>query len=94
MAGVKSTGEYDYIEPDEKSEYRKKVDPATQFVSNYIFTGIDFKEYFKDKDSKAKPTKKNTRTHATKSFKGDIVLSTDLFEGMSIKASDNKEMER
>lgn len=94
MAGVKSTGEYDYIKPDEKSEYRKKVEPAGKYDSNFSIVGIALQEVFKDNDKDAKATKENTIMRTTNALKREAVLSTDLFEGMNIKASDNKEMER
>lgn len=91
MAGVKSTGEYDYIKPDEKREYRNKVEPAGKYDSNFNIVGIALQEIVKDNDT---VTKKTTTMRTTNAVKREAILSTDLFEGMSIKASNNKEIER
>ncbi len=90
MADVKSTGKYDYMKPDDKNERRKKVNTAGQYDTDFETFAIAMQEIVKDNDKNAKITKKNTSTEVISSVKRDIILSTELAEGMKIKAQNNK----
>ena len=90
MADVKSTGKYDYMKPDNNNERRKKVEPAGQHDTDFETCAIAIQEIVKDNDKNAKVTKKNTSTKVTSAVKRDIILSTELSEGMTIKAQSAK----
>lgn len=90
MADVKSTGEYDYMKPDDKNERRKKVNTVGQHDTDFETFAIAMQEIVKDNDKNAKITKKNTSTKVTSAVKRDIILSTELAEGMKIKAQNSK----
>ena len=90
MADVKSTGKYDYMKPDNNNERRKKVEPAGQHDTEFETCAIAIQEIVKDNDKNAKVTKKNTSTKVTRAVKRDIILSTELAEGMTIKAQSAK----
>ena len=90
MADVKSTGKYDYMKPDNNNERRKKVEPAGQHDTDFETCAIAIQEIVKDNDKNAKVTKKNTSTKVTSAVKRDIILSTELTEGMTIKAQSAK----
>ena len=90
MADVKSTGKYDYMKPDNNNERRKKVEPAGQHDTDFETCAIAIQEIVKDNDKNAKVTKKNTSTKVTSAVKSDIILSTELAEGMTIKAQSAK----
>lgn len=90
MADVKSTGQYDYMKPDDKNERRKKVNTAGQHDTDFETCAIAIQEIVKDNDKNVKITKKNTSTKVTSAVKRDIILSTELAEGMTIKAPSNK----
>ena len=90
MADVKSTGKYDYMKPDDNNERRKKVETAGQHDTDFETCAIAIQEIVKDNDKNAKITKKNTSTEVISSVKRDIILSTELAEGMKIKAQNSK----
>ena len=92
MADVKSTGKYDYMKPDNNNERRKKVEPAGQHDTDFETCAIAIQEIVKDNDKNAKLTKKNTSTKVTSAVKRDSILSTDLIDGMVIKAESSKNM--
>lgn len=90
MADVKSTGKYDYMKPDNNNERRKKVESAGQHDTEFETCAIAIQEIVKDNDKNAKVTKKNTSTKVTSAVKRDIILSTELAEGMTLNAQSNK----
>ena len=90
MADVKSTGKYDYMKPDNNNERRKKVESAGQHDTEFETCAIAIQEIVKDNDKNAKVTKKNTSTKVKSSVKRDIILSTELAEGMTLNAQSNK----
>lgn len=84
MADMKQTG---------KNETEKKKDwyePAGQHDNDFDICAIALQEVVKENTRRnAKPTKKNTSTRITSAIRRDSVLSTDLIEGMVIKAESN-----
>ena len=60
-----------------------------QYPSEDVMERSAVMQYF-DNDKNAKVTKKNTSTKVTSAVKRDIILSTELAEGMTIKAQSAK----
>ena len=82
MADRKQAEKYDYMKP----ENRKKVfEPAGQNDNNFGICAIAIQEVIQEKNNKAK-------TQITSAVKRDSILSTDLIDGMVIKAESSKNM--
>ncbi len=80
MADKKQAEKYDYMKPENRKEI---FEPAGQNDNNFGICAIAVQEVVQEKNKKPK-------TQVTSVVKRDSILSTDLVEGMVIKAESSK----
>ena len=67
------------------TDRKEYIDGPAGVTGSFTINGIEMQQIFKGNEEKA--TKKNVKTVAPKTVKREV-LSTDLTQGMSIKAED------